>query len=186
MDQPRSSRQYLEAALESLVAERAALTSALDALNTQIREVTRFLEIGPAVMVSPMPAADSSGSVPLDEKEAVTSEEHVPPVRQVVEEVASSGDVFTFDDVMRRLAEVGNDAQTASVSSIISRHPKIGRGPKRGTYQLVRPDPDHDERTLGADPGLRQNAGSITSSNDDAGSEILDSAGGATSSGYRG
>jgi hypothetical protein len=178
MDKVKSAREHLEAALDALIVERAELTSAVDALSAQIREVSRFLGIGPAVDVGSMHATVRSEES-TDGLQAVPPVLHVPPVRKVVEDVASSGEVFSFDDVMNRLLEVGNYAQTASVSSIISRHPMIRRGPKRGTYQLRLSDPLTEQPTLDTDNGLRQNTSSVTGKVDDIGSESFSSTAGA-------
>jgi hypothetical protein len=121
---------YLNQALSALRRQRADLDRQIRVIERTVNELS-----SPVVQVfdSDSGTGEDAGSVRVLRQ---------PPraVREIALEIAHRGEVFSLEDVVQAVREEGNDAQYASVSSILSRLKGEGilqRGPRRGTYVTV-------------------------------------------------
>lgn len=119
--------KHLRQAVADLKRER-------DEVDRQIDTIERVLrELDPSE-VQATPA--TNGSVPVPAAPSITSRS----IREIVLDIASAGEVFSLDDVVSTAHAEGNKAESASISSILSRlkkDEKIVAGPRRGTYRAA-------------------------------------------------
>ena len=144
--------EYLTKALELLREQRDDIDRQIKVLERTVAELT-----GKLVHVT----GHDNGSG-AESSTTIRPVRAVRPVRDIAIDVAKRGGVFTLEDVLKAVRDEGNDAQYASVSSILSRlrgEEVLVRGPRRGTYLLAPEKPKEPEAVTDAptpqDPVVR-------------------------------
>ena len=145
-----------------------SLQQAVSDLRQERHDIDRQIATIERVLAELEPSTTSPSSTNGVSAERPSSADTSRSIREIVLDLASGGEVFSLDDVVTTAHAEGNKAESASISSILSRLKKDGKivaGPRRGTYRQASAPlapgtvvPDHEvnppakDLTVGGDP----------------------------------